>query len=47
MIGPTRENVINITYARIEARENWETPLELCACLSIYLLYRGFNTSPQ
>ena len=35
MIGPTRENVINVTYARVEARENWETPLGVCVCLFI------------
>lgn len=35
MIGPTRENVINITYTRVEARENWETPLGVCDCLFI------------
>ena len=35
MIGPTRETVINITYARAEARENWETPLGVCVCLFI------------
>ena len=35
MIGPTRENVINITCTRVEARENWETPLGVCDCLFI------------